>query len=341
MTTDRLRALGGGLGAALAALAVWARLTYGPTVSEAALVAGGLAAVLAVGPPAIPRARFALVRYLRAPDATDGTWVASTDRLTSRRRCLEATQTAVESSDADLTLEQTSFTEGPGLTAHAGAQVGFVRVTADSRLVVGGSTVVVSRIRESIDKDGALDVGFRPVDRNPFARPTPIRGAPRVALAVFLVVAAVAGVLIVADGAYGTDAYNPLEKTGLLAIDVRTAVDPTHSAADAALDRAAFMTDILDEEATEIRWTNGTTPAVHAQQAVVVTRDVRANLDRAEDRELTAAQQSRAARIRARSDRARTEVVRAIDDTIRTAPETVDLSRLRASRDALQRETGS
>jgi hypothetical protein len=133
--------------------------------------------------------------------------------------------------------------------------------------------------------------------------------------------------------AYPSNAYNPAEKTVLVTFDVRADFDPGLSDMEARLAKAAFLADVLDEEAVEIRWEDGEPRAMlaHGRQAIQIREDAQALLERVRNGDSTRADERRAAKIAAdlRDAERRVAVEEQMNATGTGAANVTELSRIR------------
>ena len=221
------------------------------------------------------------------------------------------------------------FPEGRGLTVvHTGSHNLFVRFTDDDRVVITGESGRLSALVSVADS--VADLSFEPTDSNPMLRSPRLSGGTR--LAVYLVIAflLIASVNVGTRAAYPADTYNSAERTFLVGIDARGDVDPTASSTEVRLSKAAFLIEVLDEEAVEIYWErNATTDMIrHARQAVDVAADARALLETIEAESTDPSDARRVRRLRSELRTAEANVSRAIEEQIRR----VDMDERRADR---------
>jgi len=318
---NKLRGLSVGGGAFLVGAAAWTAASYGATANRATLVG---VALLGIGVAAAPRAlatgKLWSYRLRRAREAggadgpgRDATYV-SADPIRDPDDALGVVAAVVRDSDEYDEVRDEQFPEGVGLTVtHVGFHNSFVRITDADRMVVSGA----SERTRSLARDAGevLGVSLEPASSNPFRGPRPVRGAPRVFLGVLLVALVVVGAIGLVGAAYPSDAYNPAEKSVLVAVDARADADPGFSDAEARLAKAAFLADVLDEEAVEIRWDGDDRRSIlaHGRQALRIREDARELLEPVRDGAPTRARERRAARIAADLREAERRVAVAID----------------------------
>jgi len=319
---NKLRGLSVGGGAFLVGAAAWTAASYGATADRATLVGVALLGVgVAAAPRALAAAKLWSYRLRRAREAggadepaRDATYV-SAEPIRDRDDALDAVAAVVRDSDEYDGVRDEQFPEGVGLTVtHVGFHNSFVRLTDADRLVVSGASEKTRSLARAAGD--ALGVSLEPASTNPFRGPEPVRGAPRVFLGVLLAGLVVVGALGVVGAAYPSDAYNPAEKAILVSVDARADFDPGFSDADARLDKAAFLADVLDEEAVEIRWADGDRRSVlaHGRQAIRIREDAQRLLEPVRDGAPNRARERRAAEIAADLREAERRVAAAIGD---------------------------
>lgn len=325
---NKLRTLTWGLGGPLVALATWASLYYGvgPLSRNRFLpyVALGL---LTVGLPWLSaRVKFSYRRFrnrrLSAGDHPSvGTVFASEARVTHPSETLAAVRDALADDETFQSVESESFSDGGSLkVSHTTFHNSRVQVAEDGTLVVTGPATRKNRlVSERIAEATAVEMS-RSAD-NPLWDATPVRGAPRTALALLVITAAVVGTTGVASAAYPSAAYNPVEKTVLVSIDARAAIDPGTSPAEASLQKAAFLVDVLEEKRTEIAWELNDTQAIrgHAQDVEVIAVDARRLLAQVRERTSGATYRARVERIERRLARTEQAVERTARRQLRIA----------------------
>lgn len=243
-----------------------------------------------------------------------GTVYVSESPLPDPDRALDRVETLVDASPVFDSVHRDAFPEGEGLTViHTGFHNTFVRVTRSSNLAVTGASIRTRRLAREIEE--ASIATFRRAIWNPFQRPAPIRGAPRVFLSLLLAGLVVFGVIGVAGAAYPTAAYNPAEKTVLVAIDARSTVDPGFTRTEHRLAKAAFLVEVLDEKQVEILWARNDTEEIlgHGRQAAEISTDVRAELAAVRTSDPTPDQAARADRIEAELHEAELGVADALE----------------------------
>jgi hypothetical protein len=319
---NKLRGLSVGGGAFLVGAAAWTAASYGATANRATFVG---VALLGIGVAAAPRAlatgKLWSYRLRRAREAggadgpdRDATYV-SADPIRDPDDALGAVAAVVRDSDEYDGVRDEQFPEGVGLTiTHVGFHNSFVRITDADRMVVSGASERTRSLAR--DAGDALGVSLEPASSNPFRGPRPVRGAPRVFLGVLLVALVVVGAIGLGGAAYPSDAYNPAEKSVLVAVDARADVDPGFSDAEARLAKAAFLADVLDEEAVEIRWDGDDRRSIlaHGRQALRIREDARELLEPVRDGAPYRARERRAARIAADLREAERRVAVAINE---------------------------
>ena len=325
---NKLRAFSYGGGALLVALTAWAALRYGgsPAGYVEALALGALAVALPAGTAYAVAGIRSLRRRAKRDDADDGAqgvvFVSETTVGDPIDR-LEAVADAVRDDDAYDGFERGSFDRGPGLTvAHDGFHESLVRITEGGRVVVTGASVRTRTLVDTVAR--ACSLSFERTQDNPFRGVEPVRGGPRVFLALFVLVAVLAGVNAVSAAAYPGDAYNPAERTVLMSADARADLDPGLSPTDARLRKASFLVRVVDEEATEVRWEGNDTARIagHGRQALRASSDARTQLSDVVEGSPTPAQAARARRIASDLREAERSVAAALDD--RAASDAID-----------------
>ena len=282
MGTNKLRLLsyGGGLLVGLATL--WAAVSYGG--SPLRFVGGFALAVVAAGLPAGLAHLKAAVRSFRRRHADEdagfseeqGAVYVSESTVDDAFEALESVYAALDGSEGYDRIERDAFNGGPGLTVtYSGFHNCFVRTTHDGRLVVTGASEKAGTLADAVAS--ACSLSFDRTRENPFEGVEPVRGAPRVFLGVIVFAVLVAGVVTLGGGAYPSDAYNPAERTALMAIDASGDVNPTVSRTETRLRKASFLVGVVDEETTEIRWevNDSAEIAGHGRQALAVSSDAR------------------------------------------------------------------
>jgi hypothetical protein len=338
---NKLRALSVTGALVLSVLGTWAALRYGSPFRyvRALLVAAfvlALPSVLAYGKLWARRGR----RYVasRRRDGGHGTTFVSEERDPESESALSAVATALAREDEYRDVRTEDFSDGEGLlVTHSGFHSSFVRRTEDGRLVVTGDSETTRSLARRIGDLRGVSMAERP--NNPFFSPIPVRGAPRAFLSVLLIVALAVGVGSVAGAAYPVDSYNTLEKAVLVSYDARADFVPGVSRTDARLDKAAFMTDSLGEEAVEIRWEENESRFLveDAEQALAISADVRTRLRETDSNSLNPAQAARVDRIETDLHEAERSVAEAI--TVRLENDTTGeyAPRLRSLRARLRR----
>lgn len=123
----------------------------------------------------------------------------------------------------------------------------------------------------------------------------PITGGFRIVLAVALLTATGLGVGAVAAAGYPSNAYNPLEKVALASYDARETVTPGMSETDAAIGKARFRVDVLQESSVEIGWNDDDSIRLidTGLATYSVAGDTRSSISDLRGRNLTPAQRAR------------------------------------------------
>lgn len=308
---NKLRAYSTLLGGGLVAASIWAGVEYGARPGTlwgfAQATAVGLGVVLA--PIAFAYAKLALERRRHAGLGRDA--YVSPPLGLDRASFLVDVREGFESNEDFVGVKERAFPEGSGLLVeHTGFHGTFVRLSTAGRIVVTG---VRSRVTRSVvdELEALYSTSLSSTSSNPFIGPIPVRGAPRVLLAVLLTAVAVANVALIADTAYPTSTYNPGEKAVLVGYDFQEWIDPGTSETDARLAKAEFLVSVLTEEATEVRWEAGlnASRSVPENNADAISADITRLLDQARASDPDEAQRARIRRIEADHERAR-EVVR-------------------------------
>ncbi|MDX1744856.1 MAG: hypothetical protein R3324_02865 [Halobacteriales archaeon] len=295
--------IGGSLlvGLSLWALTFYARSSadYGPYLKVAAT---GIVIILL--PIAIAYLKLwggTIAQYLarRKSDSYErGTIFITEDAVANPDRTLDRIADVVTDVDDFDDVYRDAFPEGEGLTVvHTGFHNSFVRVSDSAHLVITGASAKSARLAEIITERVGIPV-HRAL-RNPFVKPQPVRGAPRVFLSVIIVGFVVLGVMGVAGAAYPSSAYNPAEKTVLVGMDARADLDPGVTTTDHRLDKAGFLVDVLEEKEVEVLWAENDFERVRQQgvQATEISADVRTLLAQARSEGLSDEQSARATQI--------------------------------------------
>jgi len=324
--TTKLGGLSAGGGAFLVAAAVWTAASYGPAADRPTLVGVALlGAGVAAAPRALAAAKLRGYRLRRALGARGGdrpdrdTTYVSAAPIRDPDDALGAVAAVVRDSDEYDDVRDEQFPEGTGLAVtHVGFHNSFVRVSDAGRLVVSGASKKTRSLAR--DVEDALGVSVESVSSNPFHVARSVRGAPRVFLGVLLAGLVVVGTVGLVGAAYPSSTYNPAEKAVLVTFDARADFDPGLSEADARLAKAAFLADVLDEEAVEIRWEDGEPRAMlaHGRQAIRIRDDARALLEPIRDGDSSRARERRAAAIAADLRDAERRVALALDERMNT-----------------------
>ncbi|ERG99929.1 MAG: hypothetical protein J07HQX50_01083 [Haloquadratum sp. J07HQX50] len=302
----------------------WAMVHYGP--QSAILFAG----IFGLGSTALPsvlsRMKYYVTRiysrYLSSGPRHgpgEGTIFVSTSPVEDAFEYLEAAYTAIDRDDTYESVTREEFSEGPGLSViYAGFHNSFVRVSNTGMVVVTGASErsidVVDTLR------GIKDIRFEQTNRSPFVGYTPIRGAARVFLSVFVAIALMSSIVMIGGGAYPNDAYNPAERTVLMGIDAHGDLNPRVSATDTTLTRVAFLVSIVEEESTEIGWAQNKTTEIerHSQQALAVSQEARELLGSVASSDPTTAQREQIKSLRVQLTSAEAAVVTAVDEKTRS-----------------------
>ena len=301
---NKLRGLSLGGGVFLVIASVWATLRYG--VRSPFVRAVLLALVVVILPSVLARAKLwtrrgwrGLGRIRADSPLRDATFVSESP-VEDPDAELEAIADSVRAADGFDGVRHEQFDTGDGLVVtHAGFHSSFVRLTRGGRLAVSGASKRTRRLVDLIESTRPLSLSDRA--NNPLRQHDPVRGAPRVFLAVFLVGVLLFGVGAIANGAYPAEAYTTGEKTVLVSIDAQADFDPETSPTDATLSKADFLVGALEEEAVEVQWETNSTERLteHARQSLRMSADVRGLLADARSGSLTDDQAVRADRIEA------------------------------------------
>lgn len=322
---NKLRQTANAVGTFLIVIALWSALTYGSETGIAPFVwVIVLGVVVVITPKLIARGRryYGRIRTeMGGGSRTTDYYYVSTEPVGGHERVFRTVRDAVADA-ADLDgVSEGDFPEGLGLSVvHSGFHNSFVRVTADGRMVVSGATERTTEIADLLRR--RLDIDFDRRWSNPMRREYPVEGGARVVLGTVFVVAAVVGGLAVANAAYPTDAYNPVEKAVLLSYDARGGVSPSMSEADVAIAKADFRVTTLRETDTEVRWAGNDSASIlgYGHNAVTIAATVRSTLADLQNRSLTADQRARVAEIRADLETAETDVATALANRADDAP---------------------
>lgn len=337
---NKLRTLSLLSGGFLVALSAWGLSRYGGPPGGFLGVAA-LGAIVASLPWTLAYLKLYLyraywwVKNWRSESAERGSIFVSETPVSDREAALDDIADALAAEGVGESVAAADFSEGRGLTVtHAGFHNSFVRVGRSDRVVVTGASEKTRDLAENIEEVGPLS--FERTYTNPFTKPIPVRGAFRVFLGLAIVALVLYGVGSVADAAYPSDVYNPAEKTVLVSIDARTTLDPGRSRTEAHLDRASFLVQVLEEEAVEIRWDRPSRATMHGDQALLISRDVRDQLEAARASSLTPVQAERAARIEARLHDAEQAVATALEETVAEQAGSADKNEALADASALR-----
>ena len=339
---NNLRALSFGGGISLLVVSGWALLRYPgwapfAVAATLALVVMGLPTGVAYGKLWSRRGWRQLQRVRSDGPRRDATYV-SASAVEDPDAELAAIADAVRDAEGFDAVRHEEFNDADGLVVtHVGFHSSFVRLTRRGHLAVTGAS---RRTRQLVDViESVRPHSFTDRTNNPLRRPDPVRGAPRVFLAVLLVALLVVGAGAISNGAYPAEAYTTGEKAVLVTIDARADVVPGVSETDAALSKASFVVGALEEEAVEVRWESNSTALLveHGRQSLRMSEDVRAMLAEARSGSLTAAQESRADRIEANLHEAEAAVATALTRRIERDTFDGETDDLLAARDALER----
>jgi hypothetical protein len=288
-------------GTVLLVAAGWGALEYGSGVGlEPFAWLAILAVLVAIAPDTISVAKHIVYQYRREAKAADtrtGTkdrYFTSTETFRERDTVLGSVRDAVNDTDSYEGVALNEFPEGTGLSVtHAGFHNSFVRMDTTGRLVLAGA----SKRTEDLANDIAATLGtsFDQSWANPMRNRKPITGGLRIVLAIALLTTTCLGVGTVAATGYPSDAYNPLEKVALASYDARATVNPGMSETDAAIDKARFRVDMLQESSVEIGWTdNDSIRLIQTGLATYsVAGDTRSSVSDLRGRSLTPAQRDR------------------------------------------------
>ena len=342
---NKLRVLSLGGGVFVVAAALWAAGHYNTPLR---FVRAALIGVISAGlPRGLAHLRWLIASLRRRladvderPSAEQGSIFVSKESVDDPLEFLETVRSTLRVKDIYDTVERTAFEEGPGLSVvHDGFHSSFIRITDAGRVAVTGAS---SRTEDLADLvSNARSLTFERTRDNPFKGAEPVRGAPRVFLSVLVLTGLVVGVNAIGATAYTGDAYNPMERTVLVSIDAKGDLDPAVSETDTQLTKAAFLTTVVEEGETEVRWTgNNTERAVEqGRQALTASRDARELLTTIRAGSPSAGQLERADRI----ERRLTDAERSVADVLADRAESGDTDgatlrrisdRLRTSADA-------
>lgn len=319
---NKLRGLtlvGGGL---LVGLSLWAFGYYATTPTEGLpylkAVAIGLGIIIV--PRALAYAKlwiktaFQLAERRKSDSYERGTIYVTDEPISDPDRTLDRVADAVTAVEDFDDVHRDTFPEGEGLTViHTGYHNSFVRISDSARLVVTGASAKSAALADLITERVGLPL-HRAL-RNPFEKPQPVRGAPRVFLGVLVFAIVILGVIGVAGAAYPSPAFNPAEKTVLVGLDARADLHPGVSETEHRLDKAAFLVDVLEEKQVEILWAQPDASRIraHGRQAAMISTDVRTLLSQVRASSPTPAEAARADRIEADLHVAEENVASALD----------------------------
>lgn len=292
--------------AVLVALCGWVVLRYGltPASTPGLLQALVVALLLPVVPVALTHGKswgqqlFDAHRNGAGMSFERRSIFVSADAVGDSDETLSDIEAAVAGADEYDDCRRDQFDEGRGLTVrHTGFHNSFVRVAGDGRLVVTGASANTHALASLVERVASLTM--EKTRRHPLFEPTPIRGAPRAFLGVFLVVLFCVGAAGGLAAAYPAGVYSAPERAVLVGLDARAAAVPGYDDADAALDKSAFLVDSLSEEAVELGWERDDVDrlSVHARQAVVLSSTVDGMVTSARDDGLSQVERERAASI--------------------------------------------
>lgn len=320
---NKLRALSWGGGGLVVLLAVWAAIHYGGPVlrfAPAALVgiaAAGLPFGLAYSRNAIESLRLSLADTDEGFSAEKGSVFVSRSTVDDSVDFLEAVHSALRSDEEYHSVERDSFEEGPGLTVlHGSFHSSFIRITAAGRVVVTGASERTKLLADTVSD--AYSLSFERTRNNPFDGIEPVRGAPRVFLGVFVFTMLLFGTHAVTAAAYPTSTYNPAERTVMVGFDASASVDPRVSETDSKLSKAAFLVEVVNESATEIRWRGNDSERIagHGENAIAASDDARSLLASVEAGPLTPKQAERVERTKTRLAEAERTVAAALEEAV-------------------------
>jgi hypothetical protein len=299
MNKLRITAVSGG--AVLLIAAGWGTLEYGSRVGLEPFAWIAVVAVLvAIAPDAISVVKHTVYQYLReskAADARAGTkdrYFRSTETFRERDEVLGSVRDAIDDTDSYEGVVTNDFPEGTGLSVtHAGFHNSFVRVDTAGRLVLAGASKRTADLADDIAS--TLGTSFDQSWANPMRNRKPITGGFRIVLAVALLTTTGLGVGAVAAAGYSSNAYNPLEKVVLASYDARETVTPGMSETDAAIDKARFRVDVLQESSVEIGWNDDDSIRLidTGLATYSVAGDARSSISDLRGRSLTPAQRAR------------------------------------------------
>ena len=292
-------------GTILLVAAVWGAFEYGSGVDlEPFAWIAILAVLVAIAPDAISIAKHFIYQYRReakAANTRSGTkdrYFTSTETFRERDAILGNVRDAVNDTGSYEDVVRNEFPEGAGLSVtHAGFHNSFVRVDSAGRLVLAGASKRTADLADDIAT--TIGTSFDQSWANPMRNRKPIRGGLRIVLAVALLTTTFLGVGAVAAAGYPSNAYNPLEKVTLASYDARATLDPGMSQTDAAIDKAGFRVNMLQESSVEIGWTENDSVRIISTglSTYSVASDTRSSVADLRHQNLTPEQRARVDRI--------------------------------------------
>jgi hypothetical protein len=319
------------------AFAFWAHAQY-ETVEGGIPVRNLMLGVVAIALPiGLPHAKLRLRRVKEryaGSDSGQSHLFKSTDRVSDAEQTLDTVAESL-ANDGEHTVTRKSFSQGPGLVITQGdVHNSFVRCLRSGHLAVTGDGNRTSSLADRIER--ITSTTFERTTPSQVRAPTPVSGLTRVAVTLVVLALLFSGLTGVLGGAYPSNAYNSAEKAVLVSFDVRSDIDPTMSLTDARLGKAAFLVDVLDEKAVEIRIAKGEQRVLEqAEQSLVISRDSDDLLDDIEKGASTPEQRARAERLRQELRKERKQAAEAITKRIRDDEVTDSKRRLTRIRDTL------
>jgi len=239
-------------------LILWAWLYYG---YQAAFLDAVLLGAITVSLPSIlSRGIFRFRFWVRnqksrfGTEYRDGTSILeSTNPINRPDHSLDRIKEHLKSHTMVDDVRWEHFDEGRGLSIiHSGFHNIIIRIGMRNHLVITGATARIDEILRAVGK--ITNLQFKRKSQSPFQIHQPVRGAPRVFLSILIVGMFIGIPLTVGAGAYSSEAFNPVERTVLVGIDLQAQITPSVDSVDHRLNKAAFLISILGEEATEIQW---------------------------------------------------------------------------------------
>jgi hypothetical protein len=315
----RLRTLSTVGGVILVTFVLWAYTRY-ETVGVGILIPNLILGVIAIAlPMGVPHAKFQLRRVMESyvgSDPEQSHLFKSTDRVPDAERALDTVAESL-ADDSEHTVTRKSFSQGPGLViTYKDFHNSFVRRLRSGHLAVTGDGDRTSSLADRVER--LTSITFERTTPSQVKAPTPVSGLARVTVALVVFALLLSGVMGVLGSAYPSSAYNPAEKAVLVSFDARSDFDPTMSPTDARLGKAAFLVDVLDEKAVEIRIAKGKERILdHARQSLVISRDANLLLDDVDRASPTSEQRARIERLQRDLRSERKQVAKTITERIR------------------------